>query len=182
MESGDEVAIDHGCHFDGSARFYQRAHQLVDDLLRPRIAGRPVSSARFHVHDADAYSATPHELAIEHAPAPGPRPTWFFLTPPHYHGDRRCRSVGCAGAGKGDEGYWMMQNGHTYNKHVEVEDDGGLYLYVRNYVYVDTTSPAVTRPDPEWVMMEYGIARGVCSRQELVLCEMYRAKGRKARP
>ncbi|KAK3147335.1 hypothetical protein QOZ80_3BG0281080 [Eleusine coracana subsp. coracana] len=152
----------------GPARFHQQAQELVNGLLRPRLAGRPVHIA----HDADAYSATPRELASAHAPAPGRRPTWFFLTTPHYHGGPMCRKVGCAAGGKGYEGYWKLQNYHRY-KDVEA---GGLY-YVRNYVYVDRTRtrvPGAPRPDPEWVMVEYGIVREDCSEQELVLCKMYR--------
>ncbi|KAL6654746.1 hypothetical protein ACP70R_008211 [Stipagrostis hirtigluma subsp. patula] len=167
------------------AHFRPGGRELVDRLLRPKLAGQPLAgdaARRFIVHDADAWSAHPAELANAYepssSPAPGqPRQVWYFFSPVHRHGSCRCRRVGCAGGGK-VKGRWQQQRWEK-----QEEADGLVYEGRTYHVETGTASAPMSRPRPSgWVMVEYGIVpRDGGSQPQLVLCVMSRRSSRSSR-
>jgi hypothetical protein len=160
----------------------RRRAVLVDRFLRPRL-GRdqqvpapPVPPLGF-VSDADAYASDPAELAAAHARAPvtalvGTRPAWYFVSPARRHGQAgpRCRAPSCKRCGGTalPGGEWIPQQ--ASERHAE---EGGV-RHVRRFFYVgDARGP---KAPAEWIMVENSITKGGVCDEELVFCELYRAR------
>jgi hypothetical protein len=137
---------------------YFSAQQLAD---LARDAGAYADGLAGFVHDADAYAAAPADLAAAHARAPGARPAWYFLSPPGFWRGN------IPGGGE-----WVPQRQHRH-----VEAGGAAVRYARHFFHVNAEKPLY--PDG-WVMVENGIIWGGGRhgrQEELVLCELYRARG-----
>ncbi|KAL6658142.1 hypothetical protein ACP70R_003728 [Stipagrostis hirtigluma subsp. patula] len=143
--------------------FRHRNRELIENFLRPKIAGEPLPSAAANIiHDADVYKSPPDELAARHAPAPGTA-VWYFFSPVHYHQGCRCRRVPCRVAGGGL--WWEMG-------YVEKPVKGSVAgAYQQKLTYYCST-----RPRPEWRMVEYCIPQEDGSEEQMILCKVFRTR------
>ena len=156
--------------------FHPPDHVLIDDFLRPKLAGLPIHG-RFHIHDADAYSVSPDDLLENREQAPGTdkhdgkRGDWYFFSPARCHqtstktkGGRRQRAVGEAG-----------HTWHTEGCEIPVLDDAGKRVgYKRKLSYgiyelqPGAKAPKLTRLG--WCMTEFCLDDPGAG---LVLCKVY---------
>uniref|UniRef100_K4AJ64 NAC domain-containing protein n=1 Tax=Setaria italica TaxID=4555 RepID=K4AJ64_SETIT len=157
--------------------------RLIDGYLRPKIAGKNVSSA--YVHDADVCLDHPYDLVRGHTPAPGTGDgdgrAWFFFSPERYVGGgggktsargggsrpgHRARAV--VGADGKKKGTW-----HAEGKKEAVAGSGGGYC--RSLTYHEMT-PSGSFVKPGWLMVEYGVDDEDGGGGGVVLCKVYKSR------
>ncbi|KAF0909438.1 hypothetical protein E2562_036266 [Oryza meyeriana var. granulata] len=149
--------------------FLPQDSELLDCLLRPKIAGDRIDS-RFTalVHDADVYSLPPDQLAARHEGAPGSDgdKVWYFFSgagSSRGGGGRRACTVGGDGSKR-----WCSVGS---KKKVEGGVPGGGYC--QKLRYKEKTASGVVAPG--WTMVEYGVAQELAGGADLVLCKIFRS-------
>ncbi|KAK3118514.1 hypothetical protein QOZ80_9BG0700620 [Eleusine coracana subsp. coracana] len=154
------------------AFFRPDGEELIDQFLRPKMAGQPLPAAARFIHDADVIAIALSVLAATHAPAPGPpgtSPVWYFFSPVHYYcGERHTRYARRVIG----EGYWRFDR----RKAKQMETSGGGWYRMR-FGFVDRArlTPSGDRLPPEWWMVEHGTTGEETGQQQLVLCELSRS-------
>ncbi|XP_040382241.1 NAC domain-containing protein 72-like [Oryza brachyantha] len=147
--------------------FLPQDSELLDCLLRPKIAGAHIDSRFTELvgYVDDVYALPPDQLAARHegAPGEGGGRVWYFFAP---LGTARGRTVG------GDGGKRWCSVGSRKKVEGGAGAGGG---YCQKLRYTEKTASGVVAPG--WMMAQYSVAQenGGEGGAELLLCKIFRA-------
>uniref|UniRef100_J3ML20 NAC domain-containing protein n=1 Tax=Oryza brachyantha TaxID=4533 RepID=J3ML20_ORYBR len=148
--------------------FLPQDSELLDCLLRPKIAGAHIDSRFTELvgYVDDVYALPPDQLAARHegTPGEGGDRVWYFFAP---LGTARGRTVG------GDGGKRWCSVGSR--KKVEGGGAGAGGWYCQKLRYTEKTASGVVAPG--WMMAQYSVAqeKGGEGGAELLLCKIFRS-------
>ncbi|KAL6652746.1 hypothetical protein ACP70R_011674 [Stipagrostis hirtigluma subsp. patula] len=169
MAAAEPETGDGGGAGAGAADFFRpEDHELIDQFLRPKMAGRPLPPAARFIHDADVCSAAPGDLAAAHEPAPGPPgadPVWYFFSPVRSHCGSRFSRYARFVRGSA-RGAWCADRVGR-----RAEEGGAVVWYARQFSFLARSAGRCWLS--EWRMVEHGIMQEDGDQRQLVLCKLF---------